>query len=478
VIRTLAWKEVREQRAVWVALAVLAVALVAGLFFGVDPPGRIDPESSKLSILVIFALASASTYGLVCGATTLAGEVEGGTQAFLDTLPGGRSGHWWTKVLTGAALCTAQALFAAGLLLGVGSLAPRSVDYCLSVPLVLVPLTLEAFAWGMLLSAYCRSALAAAGAAAVLVTGLWLLTFAVVESVGLFVVVVGRVLLVPVALAGSYETFCRDERTRLLSSSEVGPRAALLWLTVRQGWKTVLGLAVVASGLTPVLVLTGWPCWPPLTFLAGIVCGLGVFAGEQAGGTFRFLGDRRVPPGRVWWGKTVTWFAAAVLVAVLVGTVEAIVSAGPGLPIVRPRGPAADAVLREALAAGDGLSEFAAGAVAWLVYGFSAGQFCALAFRKTAVAAVVAVFAGGAGLAPWLPSLIMGQAGVGQVLVAPAVLLATTRGLMWPWAAGRLYTGRPLATLVGGGLLAGAAVAAGLWYPSVEMFVRWVWTNS
>jgi hypothetical protein len=53
---------------------------------------------------------------------------------------------------------------------------------------------------------------------------------------------------------------------------------------------------------------------------------------------------------------------------------------------------------------------------------------------------------------------------VWQVLLAPVILLATTRRLLWPWLTGQLYTARPLATLLTGAALAVGSVAAGLWY--------------
>ncbi len=65
--RVLVWKEVREQRAVWLALALTAAGAVAALNVRGSPGDRHD---EMLSAVLWFA---AWGYGLVCGALLLAG---------------------------------------------------------------------------------------------------------------------------------------------------------------------------------------------------------------------------------------------------------------------------------------------------------------------------------------------------------------------------------------------------------------------
>src|SRR5207244_3776708 len=98
-------------RLYWVALAALAFMLLTILFFTIGPPGLVSPHTEKHVLLAFLALALTTTYGAVCGALTLAGEREDGTQTFLDTLPGSRGGRWGT-VLAGRALLGPAALAA------------------------------------------------------------------------------------------------------------------------------------------------------------------------------------------------------------------------------------------------------------------------------------------------------------------------------------------------------------------------------
>ena len=121
----------------------------------------------------------------------------------------------------------------AALLLGVAYLLPEPGGPGELVLLATLGLTLEAFAWGMFLSAYSRSVLAAASAAAVAVAVLWLFTFLLADSSAVFSAILVRVLLVPLALAGSRRRYCRDDRQRLGGGRAVGGRTALLWLAFR-----------------------------------------------------------------------------------------------------------------------------------------------------------------------------------------------------------------------------------------------------
>src|SRR5262245_27767942 len=93
------WKEYREQRATWVALAALTVAVTI-VFPAVFPPegGQAKTYNELLSaVAVILAWA----YGIVCGGMLLAGEREAGTQTYLDTLPAARYSLWKAKLVAG-----------------------------------------------------------------------------------------------------------------------------------------------------------------------------------------------------------------------------------------------------------------------------------------------------------------------------------------------------------------------------------------
>ena len=120
MIATLAWKEYREHRAVWLSMAgvtALALASVQQLE-SADAGHRIGATP----VLVLVALVFTWTYGMVCGAMLLAGEREAGTLPLLDMLEGRRARVWTTKVVVGAGLTLAQSLLLAGL--GTGLAAP------------------------------------------------------------------------------------------------------------------------------------------------------------------------------------------------------------------------------------------------------------------------------------------------------------------------------------------------------------------
>src|SRR5262249_45231456 len=101
--------------------------------------------------------------------------------------------------------------------------------------------------------------------------------------------------------------------------------SALLWLTFRQA-RVVAVCLYGGAFLSGMLLDTGLPCWPVATFLIGIACGTCVFGAEQIGGTHRFLGDRRLPPGRVWAVKTGSWLVRAVAAALFVALGQIVLS--------------------------------------------------------------------------------------------------------------------------------------------------------
>src|SRR5262245_15901281 len=111
--RVLVWKELREQWVIWLVLALVAAGGLAGL------SALLTPGPNRDEMLTAVLWLSAWGYGLVCGALLLAGEVEGETQAFLDSLPGTRPRIWRVKAAAGLLLVAAQfaALAAIGFLL-------------------------------------------------------------------------------------------------------------------------------------------------------------------------------------------------------------------------------------------------------------------------------------------------------------------------------------------------------------------------
>jgi hypothetical protein len=299
MIGTLAWKEYREQRSVWLAMAVLGLVLLLCMLTYVDSPNHTSPNRTDLA-LGTAAILVAFTYGLVCGAMLLAGEHESRTMTFLDILEGRRRRIWTTKVLMGAILTITEALVLAGLVVSLG---------------------------------LCRSVLAAVAVAAVL------LVFASPAGMvaahliaGRFsphtdmLVTVAAAALTMAALAGSALNFCLPDwqrRSGGFTIAHASRRAApsgvraILWLTCRQAPVGIVALTAASLVLGAAVPGNGLILWPVVSLLLGVGCGMAVFAGEEASEAHRFLGDQRLPVGRIWAVKTFCWLIVATLLAIV-----------------------------------------------------------------------------------------------------------------------------------------------------------------
>src|SRR5262249_38222059 len=119
MIQSLVWKEYREQRAIWMAMAVVnGIGLVV-------LPRMLMPESDAglgrtADIVHLGAALFTWIYGLVCGSMLLANETETGMMVFLDILPVGRLQLWLSKVLAGSILLLGQVAVLTGFLIGLG----------------------------------------------------------------------------------------------------------------------------------------------------------------------------------------------------------------------------------------------------------------------------------------------------------------------------------------------------------------------
>ena len=484
MIRTLAWKEGREQRLVFPAMLILGFVLIVGLA-NVLGPGELRAIYRRLELLGIVATAVAFTYGMVCGAMMLAGEREARTLPFLDYLEGSRLRIWTTKVTVGAILTFGLALVKAGEAAVLGPDIPHSGHWFIIVPLF----ALGGFAWGLLGSALCRNVLAAVGVAAALIFVVSLFWFMFAAVIGnrhdrliAITLIGGAVTCTVAALAASALIFCRPDWQRAPTGRGVVQKTrrakghglrAVLWLTYQQGWTGFLVLVVASLILGTIIPDHALLLWPLATLLLGVGCGRGVFAGEQAGEGQRFLGDQRLPVGRIWITKTICWLVAAGVLALLM-FITALVQfsilafrSGEGreaLHLVdRLVGP--DWLIRDLL---DHIGPWTFLTLG-LSYGFAVGEFFGLLTRKTAVAAVLAVLVGFTMAGAWLPSLLAGGVYRWQVLLVPAILLVGVRPVLRAWASGRLHTLRPLAFLTSVGVLALAWMAGNFWFRAVQI---------
>ncbi len=469
--RALVWKELREQRAVWLVLALAAAGGMAGVCWATVPGMNRDQMLVGILWLTVWG------YGLVCGALPLAGETEEGTQDFLDTLPESRRRLYRVKVLTGLALLAAQV--AALGLVDFSLLWQRHVRSDLTRDaLGALYFGASGFAWGLfcgsfsdkVLRAVTRAFFLQVGTALFLVIALGLAVESVLPESLQPEVTADRFLLACTLLSGSVAAgaalgsrriYCRADGTRTAAPSHRGAVRGgwgeLLWLAWRQTRRLAAGLAVymVVAGLA--IALLGLTAWPVLSLLAGVACGVTAFADEQRSGGSGFLGDQRFPLGRLWLVKAGLRLALGLAFVAVAGfamfvalLVRVAIDQGQQLLVVQAQGALAGL-----------LAQPYQSLTVWLVYGFAAGLPMGLLFRRPLVAGVAAAGIAGPLAALWLPSQISGGLHFWEVWGVPAVLLAATPLLLRPWSAGRLLSARAA------GVAGAAVLAVGVWYAEV-----------
>jgi hypothetical protein len=495
MIRAMVWKEYREHRAIWLALALVGGAGLYGLSQLMAPGGVLASNGAAESLQAVAALL-AWTYGLVCGSMLLANERECATLDFLDMLPVRRLELWLVKGIIGLVLFLAQVAVLAAFVLGLGiTETPAQTTLTL---LAMLFFGLLGMAWGVLFSARGESVLNVIGLAILgqlvgsFLTSVLCLPFiigarilfpsnplpllAVVAFVAL-IVLVGPVFV-------SARIFTQPDRLRGLARERVlwtararrsaGPSLwagyrRMIWLSYSQMRRLLLGLSIFSLALGLMLPAAGPAMWGILTLFIGVICGVSVCADEQLHGSFRFLGDQRFPLGRVWLVKMGMRFALAVFASFLLVL--------PSLAVAIFHRVNDPSMIQHRPFFGDLLHSSLVGPVIpvsvhlmmWLLYGFTVGQLGGLLFRKSLVAGVVSL--GGTALlvSLWIPSLL----GIGlhfwQVAVPPLILLLVALRLVPAWAADRLLARGTFMRL-------GAAFAAialwmtfGLWYRVAEI---------
>jgi hypothetical protein len=396
---------------------------------------------------------------------------------WLDAMPMTRRRLWRVKCGSSAAVAAVQVLLLSALGFGLGAFDPKGGR----IAFLLVPLAYGLSGWssGLFGSAVGRTALGAFGWAIVvqfalaLVGGLVIAPFADAMrdsavargvAIGVFLAILALPLVASARLFGRLDRLRRAAAPPEQSTSWRGWRS-LIWLTWRQGrvvWSVVLiaGLPLAIS-----LPYTTPDLWPALGMVLGLVAGLGVFGTDQAGDAYRFLGERRVPPGRLWLAKLAVRFAplAAVLTAYMLFGLARMTA----LEVEYSTTGRGDTTALDRLRHHFDCSLVLLGPIS----GFALGQFFGLVCRKGAVAAVLALFCGFFVWAAWMPSLVFGGVHWWQWVGPPLLLLGATRLTVWPWVSGRLV-GVKLLGLAAVVLLAGAGVGAGVAYRVLEVPVR------
>lgn len=509
MMRAMLWKEYREHRLIWLTMMVVNSGALLGMS-RLDETGGFGQGGSKLVVLGPVAMLLVWAYGMVCGGMLLAGEREEATLSFLDTLPVTRFGLWLAKGQIGMLLVVGQTLVLCGWLAGL-----RAAEEPLSLWIYALGMLLcggIGLAYGLFFSARGENVLHTIGLAILGQIIAWITAFFLAFAVEILLLIFlhwlvegltgnrhnlripsqsGLHTIVTVmlyggltlaAIVGSARRFGRpDLLRRPVAAMRLGMGASirasllrLVWLCYRQIRGLALGVLASSLGLGLLFLLTGPLIWPVVTLFLGVLCGVTVFADEQVSGSFRFLGEQRLPLVRVWLIKTGMHFALLLLASFLILLPVLLVAYSGAVQRSEPQ------ILREMPylslmvllvppMSGGLLAPLASFLLMWLLYGFSLGQLCGLLSRKSVVAAMIALMAS-AGLAiVWLPSL----AGIGlhfwQIAGPPLILLFTAALLIWPWAANRLASWR---IYLGVSVAMAAALlwmAFGVWYRAIEV---------
>lgn len=470
------WKEYRQQRASWIAATILALVVAEGMLATVGTGSGI---ADRLLLTVVIAGAAAG-YGIISGATLLAGEKEDGTLPFLDGLTHRRGSIWWGKMGAGILLTLTQGLILAayGAKRGVGN--PEVI--------AIVPaLGLLALSWGLLGGALCKHILAATLIAAPLMAVVWALSIPF-GSVPLLLAAIEISASLGAAMA-AHRLFCRDDRLRVIRVAEHGGRLrpgflggwlVLGWLIFRQTRWVLVGLVVGSTLVAGVAYLAPLLIWPIGTLALGMVCGLAVFCPDQRSGRLLW-GNQRFPRGRIWRAKILG--GLVVLAGVLCGTWFVMITFAWPMALThgfRLNESADGQWMYTAFSAWIQVWEGAnvekerslqpgLFLLLWPLYGFCLAVLLGQTARRPVIALVLAMLITPAVVALWLPSFVIGGLPLWQVMVVPLLLLATTRLALRPWISDRLLSARPLIGIGSAIVLMIGWLAGCLWYRVLEV---------
>jgi hypothetical protein len=457
------WKEYRQHRHVWFALALLAIAVLLGVPLAMGSPLG---ELTRINLTVV-AFVLAWMQGLVCGAAMLAGEQEEGTQQMLDRLPAWRAIVWRAKALSGllfvllfCSVISSLAVFQ-GLVLVAAPLTVLLVFVC----------GLFGLSLGLGASAFARSALEAVGLAILaLFGGSGLLFF-----FAMFLTAVGTVLLggrmpfepslvvmalvamvAPVTISGLHYT--RDDKGRVGPSPRPqlpGPSAwrQINWLCWRQFSGLLLVCPVVGLLVGFAVAQAGVYVFPPVSLILGVSCGICLFRPEQDG-SHRFWAEQRMPLGTLWWTKFGYCFLALSLgwvCQLLPALFSSSARTWPDETLNR----LGSQLLLRTVPIGTYL-------LLWPLTGFAVGAVLGMLNRKALPAFVVSLIVSVALCAIWVPSLLVGGLEPWLPLLPALALLALSRSLVRPWATEQLGTSSVVLRVAATALFVGLVVAGGL----------------
>ena len=463
MIRSIFWKEFREQRliAAFLPISAALIVWVAPLFAQSLQMQSSDLTAFNQTVLIIFALGC----GLVTGAQHWAAEKEAGTLTLLDLQPRFRSSLWCAKT----AYCIVQWLLQILVITLVGVLVsaiPQIRQFETWQPLVTIyGMSFLALCWSLMASARTRTPLAAIGwgLLAVILAPLGIATLMSLDNVIFrwtlasyfyfskwqlvvdqirFIIeaILSSILFAIVPLAISYRWVTKLDRTRsgAVETDQTFKRFQSFRTGLQLAWRDSQNL-LIPFGICMILNTALIHVEPNLLWLfTGLL--MGVFAGtsatdqEQNQGVFKLWADQRLPIGVLWSAKVFSRLALLVAgcLITLVLKAMAIYLYGPMttsrvLPIeLQMAGFIAMVTpLLTLLAIGP-------------ITGFGVGLVFGLVTRKKIIAWSGAVLTSLIILVCWLPIIGSGGLRVWQWAAIPLAFGLAARLLVWPWVTAQL----------------------------------------
>ncbi|MBI1325865.1 hypothetical protein GC170_22115 [bacterium] len=474
MIRTLFWKEYRDQR----LFALLLVAFAGGLVALVPiaaPMLKIpsqDVIAVQQGVLFLFAVIC----GVVSGALHWSVERENGTETFLDMMPVPRSTLWRTKTVYAIGQWALQMLALAAIALVFGTIDTNETDNLARVVLgfsaLSLTITIATSSWSRtVLGAIGRAIpfglVVAYGAAAIFFVTARLLflkvspVFANGSRMTFVLGVLWTIAILAMPLWFSYRRLTAIDRARSLRVEHIASPGRRAFMTAWKlashdlrslAWPVGVLLAAMAflAGQEPTLA------WLLIGSLLGAWLGVSVTDAEKHGGAFKLWADQRLPVGRLWCVKVLHR-----LVLLLVCSIAIVfIVAGTIFLQIQAKGGSVNPTFATAMTSA--LSSVTAPWTLMLLgplFGLGAGLVFALITPKKVISIL------GAGLAAlaltifWLPMVGSGGIRLWQWLGVPLGLAITARVIVWPWATGRLSTRATIA-----GLVVPMLAIAGYWY--------------
>lgn len=455
MMRSLYWKEFREQR----QIAILLPAMTAMIIFLAKPVAMLfefpfrdsDLIAFQQSVLIMFALGC----GLVTGAQHWAAEKEAGTLTLLDLQPVWRRRLWIAK--TGYAIVQWLFQMAFILLIGFAVAAIPGHQYFTSIePAVFI------VGWSFL--ALCLSILASSRSKTVLTAIGWSLAATLVLPwfLGLLIQILfaasnvirlqfltnyvflrfalSLILLLIFPLAPLFISFRTiTERDRLRRYSEQSIEVSQRFSAFRTGWhlawvdarSLLVPFAVCLVVNTIIVSSEAVMLWLLCGGLMGVAAGVSVTQEEQNLKCYKLWADQRLPVRTLWFAKFLNrlmLITFATLIAILIKTVSFYfygrqLNAGLTLSshismINQPF----------TLVAFSPLVGFAIG----MLFGLIAERKIIALIASTGTLLIAILF--------WLPLIGSGGLLLWQWSVLPIIFLLPVLWSLWPWATGRLNT--------------------------------------